>query len=527
MNNIEEDINAVKSLSAKVCENHKISFIGFFQNQDKSFERMITEGIDCKSPNGSFDTFSFSNLTNNSDIQNLLSTLLHPSKNIASTSSPKQIANSSMITTSNSFSLSSASNNSSNLNKSYKTINVDPHNRVEVKNYLYNCFEEFQQIPCKLLAKSWIKIIEPKKQSKYPYKIGDDSKPFWWPSNCIHREPDHLKKDERINLLINILRIFKQKEAQLIYAASLINGLGSSASTSNKKDEFGERKLNLMKDMFKVLNAQSNSKLKIIKVIRPGKKYSSQFYQRNSNNFSIPISKSIDTPAKQKNTIKFPNFLVTPPNIKPSDKIEPNKLLPGISSLNHNNQDYYYNEMMELMSNKPETEKQYHFEPYNNSLLSSPFVPSMKIPNSTIRTPLKSNEILNSTPFNITENNIDPNFFQNDSTCLKNLVHDMPKKLNSVNSNFKVFDYQISPPPTGIFTTPKSSCKLAKTQILNSLNPSKINSLNLQLQNIINGDSNKKISKKDVQKFELNKNKQPVLAVVNVDENDETDYEMD
>lgn len=63
---------------------------------------------------------------------------------------------------------------------------------------LKNC----QQEACKLIAKAWIKAVEPKKQTKHPYNGGDRTAPDWWPkpwglakdSKVRHKEPDHLYK---------------------------------------------------------------------------------------------------------------------------------------------------------------------------------------------------------------------------------------------------------------------------------------------------------------------------------------------
>lgn len=57
-----------------------------------------------------------------------------------------------------------------------------------------NSFDSLQQTVCKLVVKSWIKIIDPKKASKFPYNRGDDCRPDWWPEHIRHREPDHLQK---------------------------------------------------------------------------------------------------------------------------------------------------------------------------------------------------------------------------------------------------------------------------------------------------------------------------------------------
>lgn len=55
-------------------------------------------------------------------------------------------------------------------------------------------FAALQQATCKLVVKNWIKVIEPKKQMKFPYNKGEDLKPQWWPEGVRHREPDHLSK---------------------------------------------------------------------------------------------------------------------------------------------------------------------------------------------------------------------------------------------------------------------------------------------------------------------------------------------
>ena len=91
-----------------------------------------------------------------------------------------------------------------------------------VEKYYESRFNTAQQSACKLIAKNWIKIIEPKKQVKFPYNGGDASKPAWWPATVKHKEPDHLNKQgmwfryrsegawltntERIAVLIAIFR---------------------------------------------------------------------------------------------------------------------------------------------------------------------------------------------------------------------------------------------------------------------------------------------------------------------------------
>jgi hypothetical protein len=86
----------------------------------------------------------------------------------------------------------------------------------DVKTFLETRFRQLQQLCCKIVAKAWIKVIEPKKQTRYPYNRGEESKPEWWPDDVRHKEPDHLMKPgilqsdmsnlERISLLMTLLR---------------------------------------------------------------------------------------------------------------------------------------------------------------------------------------------------------------------------------------------------------------------------------------------------------------------------------
>lgn len=59
---------------------------------------------------------------------------------------------------------------------------------------------------CKAIAKSYIKLVEPRKQVHFPYngrkvisgvsqRVDPElTKPEWWPDGVEHREPDHLQK---------------------------------------------------------------------------------------------------------------------------------------------------------------------------------------------------------------------------------------------------------------------------------------------------------------------------------------------
>ncbi|OOF92737.1 hypothetical protein ASPCADRAFT_152236 [Aspergillus carbonarius ITEM 5010] len=89
-----------------------------------------------------------------------------------------------------------------------------------LEQYYTISLRHFQQVNCRVVSKAWIKFIEPRKQVRHPYNGGrpkpgappgskgdpEKTKPEWWPAGVVHREPDHLKKEERVELLVHIVR---------------------------------------------------------------------------------------------------------------------------------------------------------------------------------------------------------------------------------------------------------------------------------------------------------------------------------
>ncbi|KAJ5815666.1 hypothetical protein N7474_007443 [Penicillium riverlandense] len=65
-----------------------------------------------------------------------------------------------------------------------------------ILGYYEGALKHFQQFNCRVVAKAFIRFIEPRKQTK----------PEWWPLGVMHKEPDHLRKEYRIELLIHIVR---------------------------------------------------------------------------------------------------------------------------------------------------------------------------------------------------------------------------------------------------------------------------------------------------------------------------------
>ncbi|KAM0334169.1 hypothetical protein ACHAQA_001189 [Verticillium albo-atrum] len=88
-------------------------------------------------------------------------------------------------------------------------------NSEEVWDFYDQRFRNCQQTACKLIAKAWVKVVEPKKQTNHPYTGQEEKAPDWWPrpwgltkdERVRHKEPDHLYKRERVYLLCHILRM--------------------------------------------------------------------------------------------------------------------------------------------------------------------------------------------------------------------------------------------------------------------------------------------------------------------------------
>jgi len=92
----------------------------------------------------------------------------------------------------------------------FRTIPMDPKDIVvrrntfqlivgdeeEVERFYVTRFKDLQQFACQLIAKVFIKCLEPKKQAHFPYHKGNISAPPWWPplNSVRHREPEHLLK---------------------------------------------------------------------------------------------------------------------------------------------------------------------------------------------------------------------------------------------------------------------------------------------------------------------------------------------
>ncbi|GAA5900891.1 uncharacterized protein JCM6883_004688 [Sporobolomyces salmoneus] len=79
--------------------------------------------------------------------------------------------------------------------------------REELDGWFTSRLSELSHKTDKIVCRSWIKAIEPHKQTRFPYQKGEETKPSWWPPQMRHKEPDHLAKQERIGLLLHLLRL--------------------------------------------------------------------------------------------------------------------------------------------------------------------------------------------------------------------------------------------------------------------------------------------------------------------------------
>lgn len=89
---------------------------------------------------------------------------------------------------------------------SHQKVSISVKDRDLLRHYYEKIFQNLQQTNCRVLAKAYVKLVEPRKQVNYPYngrKIiagrtqqlsPEATKPPWWPSGVSHREPDHLPK---------------------------------------------------------------------------------------------------------------------------------------------------------------------------------------------------------------------------------------------------------------------------------------------------------------------------------------------
>lgn len=96
-------------------------------------------------------------------------------------------------------------------NSQEDTVQYHLSSKEDWERWFSDAFRAVQQVSCRTIAKEWIKLIHPKKQSTHPYngknpRTGergdpDSTKPSYWPRDVIHKEPDHINKQGKPSVL--------------------------------------------------------------------------------------------------------------------------------------------------------------------------------------------------------------------------------------------------------------------------------------------------------------------------------------
>ncbi|KAL4981141.1 hypothetical protein BDW66DRAFT_4003 [Aspergillus desertorum] len=140
---------------------------------------------------------------------------------------------------------------------SYSMVPLRIGDTKKVTEYYESAFENLQQTNCRFISKAFIKEVEPKKQVNHPYKGNkqkgkkvpeeecdpEKTKPGWWPATVQHKEPDHLKKEKRICLLIHMVRQFPANRLQLV---------AQDCKRSLKPENMIEERWEIIAEIFKV-----------------------------------------------------------------------------------------------------------------------------------------------------------------------------------------------------------------------------------------------------------------------------------
>ncbi|KAK4204423.1 hypothetical protein QBC40DRAFT_250125 [Triangularia verruculosa] len=136
-------------------------------------------------------------------------------------------------------------------------------------------FRFCHQIMCRIIAKAFVKLVEPKKQTNHPYTKGRDAAPRWWPTSfgpdkkpLIHKEPDHIKREERIHLLTHILRLLTEPNHRQhedirrhnLTVAKLEEAAMDAAAAFFNASEENMKKKKWLKEAFKVAKMEEKYK---------------------------------------------------------------------------------------------------------------------------------------------------------------------------------------------------------------------------------------------------------------------------
>ncbi|KAH8702387.1 hypothetical protein BGW36DRAFT_116075 [Talaromyces proteolyticus] len=146
----------------------------------------------------------------------------------------------------------------------------------KVTAYYDSAFKRMQQLNCRMLAKGFIKLIEPRKQVKHPYNGGkppagsppgtrgdpERTKPDWWPQGVMHREPDHLRKERKFQIIsMRVLEFISLSLVRLRLLVHIVQNLSPIGITADKLQEIANdnrrqikppEKIGILDELFRV-----------------------------------------------------------------------------------------------------------------------------------------------------------------------------------------------------------------------------------------------------------------------------------
>ncbi|KAL2008839.1 hypothetical protein VTN00DRAFT_7033 [Thermoascus crustaceus] len=252
-----------------------------------------------------------------------------------------------------------------------------------MKKYYEKAFDAFQQLNCRVIAKAYIKLVEPRKQVHHPYNgrktaAGSSSeqradpeltKPKWWPSGVTHKEPDHLLKAERIRLLIHILR--ELRESHGITAEKL-----REAGMDVRRQIVPTERLSILDEIYYVRQAEErylNGEIDGDSVI-----YVSQVHLADSG-FEFDYEQETDG-GSQTSSTTFSTAGAEKPNIleEQTSRAAQNNAIPSMSSLRNGIQSAHEEQGLPYMHNMGQLKQSTHdfyvsmTSPYITSSRTSP-----------------------------------------------------------------------------------------------------------------------------------------------------------
>lgn len=136
--------------------------------------------------------------------------------------------------------------------EAFAKVAINLQDDAAVLDRLRLMFNNFLQKELKDYLKAMIKLIEPNKQKKWPYYLGESEEkkaanfstkrklvgedglmqPPWWPKLVRYTEPDHLRRNENIDLSVEIMQWLMMDPSARGYSRFIVDGSNPPVSLS-------------------------------------------------------------------------------------------------------------------------------------------------------------------------------------------------------------------------------------------------------------------------------------------------------